>query len=1026
MRKITEDSKRIRTDRIIAILVGLAAGAVYLITLAPSVSFWDSGEYLTCSWTAGVPHPPGVPLFVLLGRFSTILFSFIPAVAPRVNLLCALSGAFAIGILARLVQRWGHRMNFDRIWYRPMSVLSGLIAAFSYSIWRNSNATETYATALLMTFIILLLFDCWIDRYAEKNGKKFKPDSGGWGEARYLLLISYLLILAVANHGSVPLIAGPPILMMYLIYAFRKRSIIWKKSWFILTMLGLVVLAFSVHLYMPLRAVQNPEINETDSTNWTNFSKAFSREQYGTTSIFERKGPFLDQMKLYLKYLSWQSGRVDHGWARLLGGKAGFAVSMLMKIILVFGTIYGIFVIGMKRPKLLMYLGLLFLMSSVLFIFFILNFKTGTEGTTLGEVRERDYFFGASFAFFAIFSGIGLVSILKDFLPERSKLAWIALLIPVASLAANMHRCDRSESFFARDYGINLLESCPENAVLITNGDNDTFPLWFAQGVLGTRRDVIVSNLSLMNTNWYVNQLIDRDSLLLDYRNKGLVDSLRPVFIWGPHYFHVNAELQPEYSPVDGDILRSSFNQAWPWAITDDRLAIAMPTEPSANQGALSMQDLVLLEMIRRKPIHGREIYFAGTVARDSRQFLENYQEMEGIAYRVTESQVINAVNSHRGWQLMNDYQFTGVYDTGVYKCDQTVQLLRNYLLAYHQLAYHYLSIGEPDSVKMTLDEAERLFITLPDEWAEILPTRAVIVAKLIDGLYGPAAARDTLIALSNEIRDEGERLGRPDLTDFGKYLSNLATGLDGSLGYQQKIEYDNLFEVLDDGSIPFAWLKVEMSLMFSDYIGAYRILDNLPLQSDTLSLQLTDLAHATLERIAETTPMNSRLNPVESGLFIIFEYIDISSSTEFRLISDTSPGDIIESMIALASRGQLMSSVSSGLVLANHMDDPARASIIQAFAERIIEDGVIPSIEWSEWYLTESNRVSPEAVAWMAAKAGQPEMMYASLSRSENVSEALLDEILRSPASYAASIPDPGRGSGRYSWVNILAGGSL
>ncbi len=61
MRIQTEDSKRIMTDRIIAILVGIAAGAVYLITLAPSVSFWDSGEYLTCSWTAGVPHPPGGP-----------------------------------------------------------------------------------------------------------------------------------------------------------------------------------------------------------------------------------------------------------------------------------------------------------------------------------------------------------------------------------------------------------------------------------------------------------------------------------------------------------------------------------------------------------------------------------------------------------------------------------------------------------------------------------------------------------------------------------------------------------------------------------------------------------------------------------------------------------------------------------------------------------------------------------------------------------------------------------------------------
>ena len=136
-----EDMKRIRIDRIISVLVGLIALITYLITLAPSVSFWDSGEYLTCSWTAGVPHPPGVPLFVLLGRFSTILFSFIPAIAVRVNLLCALAGASTLAILTRLVQRWGNRMGFTASWYRPMSVLAGLLDAFSFSIFKNTNTT---------------------------------------------------------------------------------------------------------------------------------------------------------------------------------------------------------------------------------------------------------------------------------------------------------------------------------------------------------------------------------------------------------------------------------------------------------------------------------------------------------------------------------------------------------------------------------------------------------------------------------------------------------------------------------------------------------------------------------------------------------------------------------------------------------------------------------------------------------------------------------------------------------------------
>ncbi len=1017
--------KRIRIDRTISLLVGLAALVTYLITLAPSVSFWDSGEYLTCSWTAGVPHPPGVPLFVLLGRFSTILFSFIPAIAVRVNLLCAFAGASTLAILTRLVQRWGNRIGFAPAWYRPMSVLAGLIATFSYSIWRNSNATETYATALLLTFIIMWLFDCWIEKYAEKEHEKGKKDHGGWGEARYLLLISYLLILAIGNHGSIPFVTGPPILLMYLIYAFRKKTDIWKRSWFVLTILGLVLLAFSIHLYMPIRAIQNPEINETDAEQWSNFERAFTREQYGSTSILDRKGPFLDQMKLYLKYLSWQSGRVDAGWDRYLGDTAGSAASMVMKIILIFGAVYGLVVLGIKRPKLLLYLGFLFLMSSVLFIFFILNFKTGLEATTLGEVRERDYFFGASFALFAVFSGIGLVSVFKDFLSERSGLVWVTLLIPLVSFGVNFYRCDRSESYFARDYGINLLESCPENAVLITNGDNDTFPLWFAQGVLGVRRDVIVSNLSLMNTNWYVQQLVEKDPLLLDFDDLGLIDSLRPVYIWGPHYFHVNRNGNAESSPIDGQILRTTFDQAWPWAIIEDEMAIAMHTEGISNQGALTMQDLVLLNMIKNRPVHGREIYFAGTVAPESRQFLEHYQEMEGIAFRITDHPVVDAVNSARGWQLMDSYRFTGVTDPSVYKCDQAVQLLKNYVSAYHRLAYHYLSIGEPDSVRLVLDRAEQLFITLPDAWAEVMPSRAMIVAKLIDGLYGPQAASDTLLALATQSLDAASEMGNQDLMQLSLSIASLATSTDDTFGYRRKMEYGNLFDVIDSGSIPFAWMRIEVSLMFSDFIGAWNILDSIVITEDPHSVILAELARNTLENIMETSRTGARVNFYDTGLFMFFESIEQNMSSDLDLGENANAGTIIDGMIELASRGHIMSSISAGLVLSDYISDQNEAQLVAEFAYRLLDDNAEVTREWAEWYMIEENRVSPEALAWMAAKGGRYFFMYAALNRSSYVSESTLSEILTDPALYAGSIPDPGSGAGRYSWVNTLDGGS-
>ncbi|MCK4807069.1 MAG: hypothetical protein KAT09_05460, partial [Candidatus Aegiribacteria sp.] len=520
-------------------------------------------------------------------------------------------------------------------------------------------------------------------------------------------------------------------------------------------------------------------------------------------------------------------------------------------------------------------------------------------------------------------------------------------------------------------------------------------------------------------------QLVEKDPLLLSFDDLGLIDSMHPVYVWGPHYFHLNRNGHAETSPLDGEILRTTFDQVWPWAITDDEMAIAIPTEGLANQGALTMQDLVLLNMIKNRPLHGREIYFAGTVAPESRQFLEHYQEMEGIAFRVTEYPVVDAVNSARGWQLMESYRFTGVMDPTIYKCDQAVQLLKNYVSAYHRLAYHYLAIGEPDSVQMALDRAEQLFITLPDAWAEVLPSRARIIANLVDGLYGPEAASDTLFILAEQSLEAAREMGDQELMQFSLAIANMATGTDVTFSYRRKMEYRNLFDIIDNGSIPFAWMKLEVSLMFSDYLGAWNILDNMEIPEDTYSVKMAELARNTLENILEDSMIGAGVNIYDTGLFVFFESIDQSTSIDLDLKENVSAGNIIDGMIRLASKDHIMSAISAGLVLAEYIEDETEARIINEFVLRILEDDHEVTREWAEWYMIEENRVSPEALAWMAAKGGRPFLMYAALSKSSYVSESTISEILTDPASYAGYVPDPGNGAGRYSWVNTLDGGS-
>jgi len=1011
----------LKTDRVITVITALVAFIVFLITLAPSVSFWDSGEYITCSYTCGVPHPPGVPLFVLLGRVSTILFFFIPSVASRVNLICAVSGAVTIGILVRLVQRWAGRMEFSPAHYRPMSALAGLLAAWSYTIWRNSNAAETYSTALLLTFIIIWLFDLWLVRYGEKSTKIHYAD-GGWGEARYLLLISYLLILSIANHGSVPLVTGPPIFLIYFYFAIRKRTVVWRKSFFIMTMFGLIVLAFSIHLYMPIRASQNPEINETDASDWESFELAFTRNQYGQRSIWDRKGPFESQVGLYMKYLSWQPGREVDGWNRLIGESGGRAVSVILRILLLFGAVYGFVSMAMKKPYLMVFLLMLLLMASVLFIFFILNFKVGLEGTAAGEVRERDYFFGASFALFAIMSAVGLVSLLHDFLGKASaKYAWLLLVIPLASLAGNWYRCDRSDSYFARDYGINLLEMCPEGAVLITNGDNDTFPLWFAQGVLGVRTDVIVSNLSLMNTNWYINQLIAKDSLLLSFDSQEMVDSLQPVFIWGPQYFHLAEGGIPTASNLDGDILDSIYSQHWPWGVTDDEFAVSLPMEVQSNQGALSMQDYVLIDMVNRRPIHNREIYFAGTVAQGSRALFDEYLIMEGIAFKVGYSTDEPNVNSERGWQLMENCLFTGLEDPKVFKCDQTVQLLRNYYSAYLQLAHHYIAIAEPDSAAMVLEAQNRLFSTLPRQDLDILPTQAYITATLMDGIGGTQAAIDTLHGFAARLTEGAAVFEDASLLGMAEHLTSLADS--ESSGYLAEQSYIEDLNLLDDGSIEFNWFRIENALVFGNYIAAWGFLDSIDESADDIaSEEYAETVRSYLSQASQKSTYADRRDLSGSGLMIVIKYIDPGRTTGIRVKSSASAAAILTDLYDLTSAGEIVAAISTGNYLAGHMDNVYEADIIRLYTATLLDEGDA-SRETALWFISSGGLFTDTELAWMAAESGYPAMMYSALSRSEAVDITTLDQILQSPVSYCDNIPMPGSGNGKYSWVQTLGG---
>lgn len=982
-------SRTLRLDRLTAGAAALAAFAVYLATMACTVSFWDSGEYIASAWIAGIPHPPCVPLFVLLGRFSAILLPFIPSVAQRVNLMCVFSGSASVFILARLVQRWCRRMGYDPWLYRPISVTAALLSAFSFTVWQNNNAAETYAVSQFFAVLTLWVFDLWIERnLAGKPGD------------RLILLVLYLLMLAVAVHLAA-LIVVPGISVYYLLRAIRGKTRLWASGRFLATALGLIILAFSVHLYMPLRAVQRPEINETDPSEWTAFRDALSRAQYGQMSILERKGPFLEQLAMYARYLSWQTGR-PAAWENHFGD-AGGGLHFALRVLVTAAAVWGAFVMWSRNRRVFLLTATIFLMASLFFVIY-LNFKTGPIASPSGEVRDRDYFYADSFSFFAVFTAVGAASALS-WLTRKRFVMWGLLALPVLSLGANYHECDRSRDMVAHDYGINLLESCSEGAVLITNGDNDTFPLWFAQSVLGVRRDVIVSNLSLMNTDWYVEQLLERDPGLLPFGEAGLVDSLRPVFIWGPHFFHVTESGYPLLSRGDELLLRSVFDQAWPWALTGEGPDIAVPWEGRGMQGSLGMQDLVLFGMLSRRQIHGRDIYLAGTVAQDSRVYLDPYLEMEGIAFRVTDRPSEWAVNPGRGWELFDSYRFTGLDDPSIYKDDQAVQLMRNYVSGYHRLAYYHLLHGEADMAREALERSRELFDAVPDEWVQILPSQSLIEARLADGLYGQAAASEVLYEAAGILTDASSRLRYPRLAQTGSLLTQLAGDFD------REAQFYEFVDSTGSGTPGSRWMHIEVALGFGNNIEAWNSIEQW--RADSPGDPALARAEEEMSAYMDSASMDGRLDLSTAAVATL---LSLADNPEER-----NAENLLGTAIEKLADGRVMAAISPCSAAAGMITDPAQARLVEDFVERVLEDPD-RAVRRAAWFVLERNRVQAPVLAWQCARLDEPAMCFVALSSDPDL-EYAAEALLADPGGYVGSLPKPGSGSGAAAWVARLGG---
>ena len=180
-------------NKIIASVTFLFSLVVYIMTMAPTTSFWDCGEFIATSVIMGVPHPPGTPFYLLLGNFFSQLPTF-SDIGARVNLISPIFSAFAVMflylIIVQLIEEWrGESKSFsDFLITYGSAFIGALTFAFTDSHWFNAVEAEVYSLSTFFTSIVVWLILQW-----SKN-------SGHSGNVRYILIIAYMFGLAIGIH----------------------------------------------------------------------------------------------------------------------------------------------------------------------------------------------------------------------------------------------------------------------------------------------------------------------------------------------------------------------------------------------------------------------------------------------------------------------------------------------------------------------------------------------------------------------------------------------------------------------------------------------------------------------------------------------------------------------------------------------------------------------------------------------------------------------------------------------------------
>ncbi len=390
-------------------------------------------------------------------------------------------------------------------------------------------------------------------------------------------------------------------------------------------------------------------------------------------------------------------------------------------------------------------------------VVFFLFFMTGLAivlylNQTPSQPRERDYAYAGSFYAFAIWIGLGVAAIakgLEKILKQKPAIAaalasFIGILVPLQMVSQTWDDHDRSDRFACRDFGLNYLNTLPAkgNPIIFTNGDNDTFPLWYNQEVEGNRTDARVCNLSYLQTDWYTDQMrrpaYDSPALPITWERFYYVDN-------GKHtYYPIKPEGREEldrikkenpnvdpyemsyiidhyakkerggYIPTDSVVISVNkqaviesgmFLPLGPENIPD-KMVISL-RNAYEKQGGLYRSDLMIYEMLAHADWK-RPMYMSVTLGAGNYAGLENYLVLEGLAYRITPFDfggmgMIDSDTMYRN--MMTRFKYGAVNTPGIYLDETVMRMCQTHRRMFLMLANSLLQKGEKDKATKVLQK---------------------------------------------------------------------------------------------------------------------------------------------------------------------------------------------------------------------------------------------------------------------------------------------------------------------------------